>query len=190
MCGTFSEPQFLYLCSRLPVLLLIMCLGLCLTHSRCLTNMTYFTPCLGLSREGKGSYWCLKLYPLENTGSRQALEQPGLLSLGEVRCLHPPWCQHSAGVKGKGTAWYPASPSLSPLGSPSLASTSFCFLSLAQLPPVTAEGICPHSREGMPRSCLLWELHLDNTSHPEEMFADGLSTSLPRQPLPATRLPF
>lgn len=36
----------------------------------------------------------------------------------------------------------------------------------------------------------LWGLNLDNTSYPEEMFADGLSRSLPRQPLPATPLPF
>lgn len=155
MCWQFSEPQFLHLCNGIPVH--IMCPGL-LTHSRCLANGNYFTLLLRFEKRGD------EVSALNPTLQRtQGLSRPQHSQASSPWGIRMPASTLST-ARGRATLWPPASPGhlavTSPphLRQPRPGLHRLCFLSLAQLLPVTAdrlgEGPCPHSREGG-NACLL-----------------------------------
>lgn len=178
MCWQFSEPQFLHLCNGILLLLHIMCPGL-LTHSRCLANGNYFTPLLRFEKRRD------EVGALNPTLQRtQGLSRPRHSQASSPWGIRMP-ASTLATARCRATLWPPASPGhlavTSPphLRRPRPGLHRLCFLSLAQLLPVTADMT---QRRDLPSfqggwQCLpsrgLWGLHLDNTSHPEEMFADG-----------------
>ena len=177
MCWQFSEPQFLHLCNGIPVLSHVMCPGL-LTRSRYLANVNYFTPLLRFEKRGGG---VSALNPTLQRTQGLSRAQHSLASspwgirmpasaLVTARCRATPWpqCHQDTWRSPPLHLWQPQ-PGLHQL----------CLPSLAQLLPVTAGRTwrrdLPSFQGGW--QCLpsrgLWGLHLDNTSHPEAMFADG-----------------